>query len=94
MCGKVRSGLRLLMAWLSFGFASPDRSALVDTCWDLGSPINTCVWFFQAAAGEIRVIDIDMDLDLTPVERVARMLAKLVLASGKTHTKDHSITTV
>ena len=30
-----------------------DRSALVHTCWDLGSPINTCVWFFQVAAGEI-----------------------------------------
>ena len=27
-------------------------------------------------AGEIRVIDLDMDLDLTPVERVSRMLAK------------------
>ena len=53
-----------------------DRSALVRTCWDLGSPINTCVWFFQVVAGEIRVIDIDMDLDLTPVERVSRMLAK------------------
>ena len=53
-----------------------DRSALVHTCWDLGSPVNTCVWFFQVLAGEIRVIDIDMDLDLTPVERVSRMLAK------------------
>ena len=53
-----------------------DRSALVHTCWDLGSPVNTCVWFFQIVAGEIRVIDLDMDLDLTPVERVARMLAK------------------
>ena len=53
-----------------------DRSALVHTCWDLGSPINTCVWFFQIVAGEIRVIDIDMDLDLTPIERVSRMLAK------------------
>ena len=53
-----------------------DRSALVHTCWDLGSPVNTCVWFFQVAAGEIRVIDLDMDLDLTPVERLSRMLAK------------------
>ena len=42
-----------------------DRSSLVHTCWDLGSPINTCVWYFQVVAGEIRVIDIDMDLDLT-----------------------------
>jgi len=47
-----------------------DRSALVHTCWDLGSPVNTCVWFFQVVAGEIRVIDLDIDLDLTPVERV------------------------
>jgi hypothetical protein len=53
-----------------------DRSALVHTCWDLGSPVNTCVWFFQVVAGEIRVIDLDIDLDLTPVERVSRMLAK------------------
>ena len=53
-----------------------DRSALVHTCWDLGSPINTCVWYFQVAAGEIRVIDLDMDLDLTSIERVSRMLAK------------------
>ena len=27
-------------------------------------------------AGEIRVVDLDMDLDLTPIERVSRMLAK------------------
>ncbi len=34
-------------------------------------------WYFQlVGADEIRVVDIDMDLDLTPVERVARMLAK------------------
>ena len=54
-----------------------DRSALVHTCWDLRSPVNTCVWFFQVlAADEIRVVDIDMDLDLTPIERVSRMLVK------------------
>ena len=46
-------------------------------CWDLGSPVNTAVWYFQLGPmGEIRVIDRDLDLDLTPVERVARMLAK------------------
>ena len=33
-------------------------------------------WYFQLVGAEIRVIDIDMDLDLTPVERVSRMLAK------------------
>ncbi|HEY0725862.1 MAG TPA: hypothetical protein VGD41_18080, partial [Pyrinomonadaceae bacterium] len=54
-----------------------DNSLLTHTCWDLGSPINTVVWYFQlAGADEIRVVDCDMDLDLTPVERVARMLAK------------------
>ena len=45
----------------------------------LGSwiPVNTAVWYFQLGpAGEIRVIDCDLDLDLTPVERVARMLGK------------------
>jgi hypothetical protein len=54
-----------------------DYSALVHTAWDLGSPINTCTWYFQLGPmGEIRVIDVDMDLDIPPVERVARMLAK------------------
>jgi hypothetical protein len=54
-----------------------DHSALTHTCWDLGSPLNTCIWYLQLGPmGEIRVIDVDMDLDLTPVERVARMLAK------------------
>jgi hypothetical protein len=54
-----------------------DHSALTHTCWDLGSPINTAVWYFQLGPmGEIHVIDCDLDLDLTPVERVARMLAK------------------
>ena len=54
-----------------------DHSALTHTCWDLGSPVNTVVWYFQLGPmGEIRVIDCDLDLDLTPVERVARMLGK------------------
>jgi hypothetical protein len=54
-----------------------DNSSLTHTCWDLGSPINTVVWYFQlVGADQIRVVDCDMDLDLTPVERVARMLAK------------------
>ena len=51
-----------------------DRTLLVHTCWDLGSPINTVVWYFQLCGTEIRVIDIDYDLDLTPAERVARIL--------------------
>ena len=56
--------------------AEVDNSALVHTAWDLGSPLNTVCWFFQIVGPEIRVIDCDSDLDLTPVQRVARMLAK------------------
>jgi hypothetical protein len=53
-----------------------DRSLLVHTSWDLGSPINTVTWYFQLVGGEIRVVDIDCEEDLTPAERVARMLGK------------------
>ena len=53
-----------------------DTSSLVHTAWDLGSPINTVAWYFQLVGAEIRVIDCDSDLDLTPVQRVARMLTK------------------
>jgi hypothetical protein len=54
-----------------------DNSALTHTAWDLGSPVNTCTWYFQLGPmGEIRVIDYDGDLDIPPVERVAKMLAK------------------
>jgi hypothetical protein len=54
-----------------------DNSTLVHTAWDLGSPVNTVVWYFQVIRGnEIRVIDCDLDLDLTPVQRVGHMLAK------------------
>jgi hypothetical protein len=54
-----------------------DNSTLVHTAWDLGSPVNTVVWYFQVIRGnEVRVIDCDMDLDMTPVQRVGHMLAK------------------
>ena len=54
-----------------------DHSALTYTAWDLGSPVNTVVWYFQLGPfGEIRVIDCDLDLDIPPVERVAAMLGK------------------
>jgi hypothetical protein len=54
-----------------------DNSALTHTAWDLGSPVNTAVWYFQLGPmGEIRVVDCDLDLDIPPVERVSRMLAK------------------
>jgi hypothetical protein len=53
-----------------------DTSSLVHTAWDLGSPLNTVTWYFQIVAAEIRVIECDSDLDLTPVQRVARMFNK------------------
>ena len=53
-----------------------DRTLLVHTGWDLGSPINTVSWYFQIMGSEIRVIDLDHELDLTPAERVARILGK------------------
>ena len=55
----------------------PRKRHLLHTAWDLGSPVNTAVWYFQLGPmGEIRVIDCDLDLDIPPVERVARMLGK------------------
>ena len=53
-----------------------DTSALVHSAWDLGAPLNTVVTYFQIIGAEIRVIDCDSDLDLTPVQRVAYMLNK------------------
>ena len=53
-----------------------DGTALVHTAWDLGSPINTVVWFFQVIAQEIRIIDCDSDMDITSVDRVAHMYRK------------------
>ena len=56
--------------------AAVDTASLVHTAWDLGSPLNTVTSYFHIVAAEIRVIDCDSDLDLTPVQRVARMLSK------------------
>jgi hypothetical protein len=53
-----------------------DGTALVHTFWDLGSPTNTVTWYVQLVGNEIRVIDVDMDLDMTVTERVAHMLRK------------------
>lgn len=53
-----------------------DKSALVHTSWDLGAPVNTVTWYFQLVAGEIRVVDVDLDLSITATERVARILSK------------------
>jgi len=52
------------------------QESLVHTFWDLGSPVNTVVWYGQFVGPEIRIVDCDTDLDLTPVQRVAAMLRK------------------
>lgn len=53
-----------------------DHNALVHTAWDLGSPVNTVCWYFQLINDEIRVIDLDLDLDMSPVHRVGHMISK------------------
>lgn len=53
-----------------------DRSSLVFTFWDLGSPKNTEVIFLQFVGRELHVIDHDTGLDLGPTERVAHLKAK------------------
>lgn len=54
----------------------PHRGALVHTSWDLGSPENTAVTYFQRIGPELRIIDYDKGLRLTTGERVAYMLQK------------------
>lgn len=55
----------------------PLADALVHTSWDLGSPQNTSVWYWQVVGPEIRVIDADIGIpDETITKRVSRMLAK------------------
>lgn len=58
------------------GIFPVDNSALVHTAWDIGAPMNIVTWYFQLVGREIRLIDIDLDLDLTPVQRVAHIYAK------------------
>lgn len=53
-----------------------ERGELVHTSWDLGSPENTRVVYWQFVGREIHVIDHDTGLDYTPAQRVAHMLAK------------------
>lgn len=53
-----------------------DRSELVFTAWDLGSPQNTRVVYFQFVGREIHIIDHDTGLDYGPAERVAHMRGK------------------
>ena len=53
-----------------------DGSNLVNTSWDLGSPANTVIWYWQIVGREIRVIDCDIGQHGTLTERVAAMNAK------------------
>lgn len=53
-----------------------DRSELVHTSWDLGSPANTRTVYFQCVGREIHLIDHDTGLDYEPAERVAWMKSK------------------
>lgn len=53
-----------------------DRSALVHTAWDLGSPFNTVTWYFQIIGREILIIDVDLELNITLTDRVSRILSK------------------
>jgi phage terminase large subunit len=50
-----------------------DGSSPVCTSWDLGSPENTSVWFFQIVGREIRFIDFHKGDKGTLTERVALM---------------------
>jgi phage terminase large subunit len=50
-----------------------DGQSQVHTAWDLGSPRNTVVWYFQTVGRMIRVLGCDRDYDETIVERVGRM---------------------
>jgi hypothetical protein len=49
---------------------------LVNTSWDLGSPRNTAVWYWQVVGREIRVVDYDAGFEGTLTERAAMMLGK------------------
>lgn len=55
----------------------PVADALVHTSWDLGSPANTTVWYWQVVGREVRVIDCDIGIDdITLTKKLARMMQK------------------
>jgi phage terminase large subunit len=57
----------------------PVADSLVHTSWDLGSPTNTSVWYWQIVGREIRMIDCDVGLIdgvETITQRVAWMMKK------------------
>lgn len=55
---------------------NPDKGALVHTSWDIGSPENTSVVYFQRVGPFLYIIDHDKGLNLKTGERVAHMIAK------------------
>ncbi len=54
----------------------PHRGALVHTTWDIGSPANTAIVYFQRIGPALQIIDFDFGLRMTTAERVAHMKAK------------------
>ena len=57
--------------------AMPVADTLTHTSWDLGSPQNTTVWYWQIVGREIRIIDVDVSTDdETLSKRVGRMMLK------------------
>lgn len=62
-----------------------DPSKLVHTAWDLGSPANMVVWYFQITGPMVRFVDVDFNLELNTAERVAHMARKpfAALLGGK-----------
>lgn len=44
--------------------------------WDLGAPLNTCVWTVQFLRGEIRLLHCDAASDWTTAQRVATMTGR------------------
>ena len=51
-------------------------SHLVHSCWDLGSPANTVVTYFQKVDLTYRIIDCDFGLEMDTAQRVAHMMKK------------------
>lgn len=55
---------------------SPDQEQLVHTTWDIGSPRNTVVLYWQKVGFSYRLLDCDCNLEMTTAERIAHMNAK------------------
>lgn len=54
----------------------PTKGSLVHTTWDIGSPMNTAVVYWQRVGPVTQIVDFDFGLQLTTAERVAHMLGK------------------